>query len=277
MLKPDDERQVGVLEGEARIAEQAGRRLLDHPDPERLAVDRRAVEVHQDGLHGPVDADGVDGVVGAVAQQRSDVRERVRREGHELDAAVAGVTIASTPSAPDAETAVAGRVERRPVRAVERARVQGRRTRRHPISTTCTCFGPCTPCVSVISMSAVRLGPAMTTTLLASSSRPGPSANNVAEVRRRAIDGHDGDVHRAEAPTPAGPARARDEDDGAAVGQRRVGTGHADHDGAELAPSGDARPGSDGHVVRHARCTPLRRQRARAGPGRPSRVRPSSM
>ena len=70
--------------------QQAGGRPLDDPDPEPLAVDAGAIQVHQHGLHRPLQRHRMHGIIGRVAQRRADVGQRVIGERDELDLAVAG-------------------------------------------------------------------------------------------------------------------------------------------------------------------------------------------
>jgi len=105
-------RQVGLLKLELGIIEQRRGGLLDDPHPEVLAAQRRAVQVHQHRLDGPVDLHVVHGIVSGVAQGRIDQRQHVRLERDKLDLAIARRRDGNDAIATGCESAVACLVER---------------------------------------------------------------------------------------------------------------------------------------------------------------------
>ncbi|MCX7017072.1 MAG: hypothetical protein NTW86_31675 [Candidatus Sumerlaeota bacterium] len=91
---------------ETRIAQQRPGGHLDDPDPERFAADAGAVEIHEDGLDGLPQFDGMNRIVRRIAHRRLHIRQRVVGEADELDLAVAGRGDGPNAVAPDAEGAV---------------------------------------------------------------------------------------------------------------------------------------------------------------------------
>ena len=255
-----DERQVAVVQGERRVSKQARRGLLDHPHPERLAAHRRAVKIHQHRADGSLDGDGVHRVIGRIPERRVHERQRALVEHDELDAPIRGRQHVAHAVAPHAKPAVAARLEgHEPVAAPNHAET-GQDEVHHAVRITCRCFGPCTPCVSVISMSAVRLGPATTTTLLPSSSRRGSSRSSVRQRRPQPPLGDNRHVHGRQDRREAPPARPAHEHEPAVLRQGGMRTRHAEAEPARESTSCCRRSGSPAHVTGDAR-QPARRQR----------------
>ena len=127
---------------------------------------------------------------------------------------------------------------------------------------TWTSPGPCTPRLSVCSMSAVRLGPVMATRLLPAATRSPRVASSVGNRVDEAVDAQHGDVDRHQQRRHPRAARAGGEDDRAGLGEPGVGAGEAQRERGELGEPRRTRVA----VLRHVRIDdgePARLQRRR--------------
>ena len=111
-------RLVGGLQPERGIAHEAGDRLLDDPHPEALAVDARAVEIHQHGRGRRLEPRGLERIDRRIAHRGFDVDERLVRVHEQLHLAVARNEDALDAVAPRAKASVAARLRLREVGAL---------------------------------------------------------------------------------------------------------------------------------------------------------------
>ena len=103
---PGDEGPVLRRESESRVSDEGGNRALNDPHPEVLAVNARAVQIHENGLGGRIEARLVEGIEGLRANGGAHGHQGLVGEDDQLDLAVTGAQDAPHPVRAHLEAAV---------------------------------------------------------------------------------------------------------------------------------------------------------------------------